>query len=50
LKLKYDELLSDFAFGVNLRRYMVDSCAWSPDGTRLASTSDDGTVRPTICI
>jgi len=23
----------------------VDSCAWSPDGTRLASTSDDRTVR-----
>ena len=23
----------------------VDSCEWSPDGTRLASTSDDRTVR-----
>ena len=23
----------------------MDSCAWSPDGTQLASTSDDRTVR-----
>jgi WD40 repeat protein len=27
----------------------VDSCAWSPDGTRLASTSDDPTVRVWAC-
>ena len=60
LKLRYDEPLSNFGFNLNLRRSSevvkltghddtVDSCAWSPSGTRLASTSDDCTVRPATC-
>jgi hypothetical protein len=52
LKLKYDKLLSSFAFNFNLRRYIEDatmSVGWKPPASCVLKKNCDNAAAPYLC-